>query len=142
MTIRFGIWIDHRKAILTKLEDESVSTRTIRSDVESRVRLAGGSRSKTVYGPQDFVSDSQRDRRYRSHLHRYYRNVIHELDRADAIFVFGPGEAKEELCRELERPKDMAEKVVGVETADKMTERQMVTYVKDYFQIHPRRTTS
>jgi hypothetical protein len=133
MALQIGVWIDHQKAVLAKLEDGSLETRTVVSELESRVRLAGGSRSKTPWGPQDVASDTRRDRKYQKHLTEYYRNVVRELAGADEVLIVGPGEAKGELRREIGRSAKLAKKVVAVEAADKMTDRQIAARVKRFF---------
>ena len=47
--------------------------------------------------------------------------------------IFGPGEAKLELEKELRKLKELATKVVAVEAADKMTEREIAAKVRRYF---------
>ena len=47
--------------------------------------------------------------------------------------IFGPGEAKLELEKELNESKELRAKVVSVEAADKMTERQIAAKVRRYF---------
>ena len=141
MSVRIGIWVDHERAVLTKLKSGSIESRTILSDAGSRVRLSGGSRSRTAYGPQDLASDTQRDRKYQKRLTEYYRNIIQELRDADAVLIFGPGEAKGELRREIDRSKALASRVAAVESVDKMTDRQIVAHVKKFFRVGTRRSS-
>lgn len=134
--VQIGLWIDHARAVLARLEDGSFgATRTITSEVAPHVRLSGGARSATPYGPQEHVSDTQRDRRFRGHLVGYYRRVLRELDDADEILLMGPGEAKEELRRELFRVPRLVPRLVSVQSADKLTERQLKARVRQFFGI-------
>jgi hypothetical protein len=48
------------------------------------------------------------------------------------MLIFGPGEAKGELQQHLERA-ELSERIVGVETADKMTDRQIAAKVRLHF---------
>jgi hypothetical protein len=52
---------------------------------------------------------------------------------AEAILIFGPGEAKGELRKRLER-NNLGGRIVGMETVDKMTDRQIAAKVRRYFQ--------
>jgi len=45
----------------------------------------------------------------------------------------GPGEAKLELKKEIEKSKALIPKIVGVQTSDKMTNNQIAAKVKSYF---------
>ena len=56
---------------------------------------------------------------------------------AEVVFVLGPGEAKIELCKQLRKPKDYR-RVLSVEAADRMTERQLVAKVRTFFGAPPR----
>ncbi|MEW6086992.1 MAG: hypothetical protein AB1498_01645 [bacterium] len=47
--------------------------------------------------------------------------------------IFGPGEAKNELKKGMEK-ENLSKIIVGLQTADKMTERQIAAKTKKYFQ--------
>lgn len=128
-----GLWIDHHKAIFVSLADGQEQLEILESDLESHPRLAGGSRGKTPYGVQDVASQSKWDQRYQEHLHRYYRDVIDHLRNADRIYLLGPGAAKNELRKEIEKNKELGWRVVGIDTTDKMTDRQLAARVREYF---------
>ena len=51
---------------------------------------------------------------------------------AESILIFGPGEAKGELKKRLERGK-LSGRIVGVETIDEMTDHQIAMKVRQYF---------
>jgi hypothetical protein len=50
-----------------------------------------------------------------------------------AIFLCGPGEAKGELRKRMERSGHADERIVAVETVDKMTENQFAVKVGSVF---------
>ncbi len=130
-----GLWIDHRKAVIVIVTDEGEEIQLIKSDVEKDVRgsdASRGSRSKTLYGPQDVLSEDNRERRFASHLSRYYDKLISCIRDAESILIFGPGEAKGELKKRLES-EERHGRIVGIETVDKMTERQIAAKVRQYF---------
>jgi hypothetical protein len=109
-----GLWIDHRKAVIVIVTDEGEEIQ-LKSDVEKDVRGSGGSRgscSKTLYGPQDVLSEDNQERRFASHLIRYYDKVISRIRDAESILIFGPGEAKGELKKRLES-KELHVRIVG-----------------------------
>jgi stalled ribosome rescue protein Dom34 len=128
-----GLWIDHRKAIVVTIEDDKEAVQVIESNVEQRVRLSGGSRTASPYGPQEVAAEGKRDERYRHHLDAYYREVIKAICDADSILIFGPGEAKGELKKALEESRELGRRIVGVESADKMTQPQIAAKTRDYF---------
>ena len=65
----------------------------------------------------------------------YYDDVISQLGEPDALLLFGPGEAKLQLNDRLGRSKVLPESVVAVESADKLTEPQIVAKVKKHYGI-------
>jgi len=133
MNTHIGVWIDHRRAVVVTLRDGQETVATFNSDLERHPRLSGGSRSANPTGPQDVVSDTQRDRRYDHHLHRYYHEVQATIRDADGIWVFGPGEAKSEFAKVLQNIKHLAAKVEEISSADKLTLNQIAAAVREHF---------
>jgi len=74
-----------------------------------------------------------RDRQFGNQLNSYYDAVIAVICDGDSIQIFGPGEAKGELEKRLES-KDLGERIVSVETVDKMSDRQIAAKVRERFQ--------
>ena len=58
--------------------------------------------------------------------------VIACLGDAESILIFGPGEAKGELKKRLEKNK-LSGRIVVVETVDKMTDHQIAAKVRKHF---------
>jgi hypothetical protein len=56
------------------------------------------------------------------------------LKDAKQIYIFGPGEAKIELKKEIEKNNVFLDKISDIETTDKLTEPQIVAKVKKYFE--------
>lgn len=130
MSGQCGLWIDHRRAVIVQLQDGHPVKRIVESDVGRRHR-AGGSRTSVPYGPQDAFAEDRAQRKYEQRLRIYYRSVADTLDDPDELLVIGPGEAKGEFVKELDRASQ--QRVVAVEPADKMTDPQLVAKVKTYF---------
>jgi hypothetical protein len=122
-----GMWIDHRKAVIVIVSDQGEETKQIESDMEKHVRFSGGSRSEQGGG------EDQQDRQFTGHLNAYYDEVMARLRDAESILIFGPGEAKGELEKRL-ASKGLSGRVVGIETVDKMTDRQIAAKVRQHFR--------
>ena len=121
-----GLWIDHRKAIIVLLDGTREVTREIDSGVEKRVRLTGRTSS------EDGSTEDVRDRQFGLHINSYYDQVITVLRQADSILILGPGEAKNELHKRLEHA-GLKERILAVESADRLTERQVAAKVRERF---------
>ena len=121
-----GLWIDHREAVIVLVTDGGEETRRIESGMEKHVRFSGGSRA------EEGKADDQRDRQYTGHLNNYYDAVISHIRDAESILIFGPGEAKGALEKCL-AGKGLSGCIVGIETVDKMTDRQIAAKVRQRF---------
>jgi stalled ribosome rescue protein Dom34 len=126
MTTKVGLWIDHRETVIVTIADDGEKTKRIESGMEKHTRFSGGSRS------EEGRADDQRDRQYTGHLNTYYDGVIAHLRDAESILIFGPGAAKNDLEKRL-ASKGLSGRVVGIETVDKMTERQIAAKVRQPF---------
>jgi len=126
MTRKVGIWIDHRDAYIVSISANGEETQRVESGMEKHVRFSG--HSSFAKGP----GENQRDRQFAAHLGKYYDEVVARIRDADAILLFGPGEAKGELQKRL-AGKGMAEKILGVETVDKVTDPQFLAIVRKHY---------
>ena len=133
-----GLWVDHREAVIVVLSDKGQETKRIKSQVEKQLRRSGRSPSRSPFEARMVPADDSREREYTGNLAHYYDEVISCLRPAEEILLFGPGEAKGELKKRIERDK-LDLRVQSVETADKMTERQIFEKVREYYS--PRRAT-
>ena len=130
-----GLWIDHRKAVIVTVENEVEVIREIRSNVEKHVRFSSGTRSKAPTKPQMSTAEDMRDRQFGDDLGRYYEGIISLIKDADSIWIIGPGEAKVELEKRLKRD-ELSGRIIGIETVDKLTDRQIVEKVRQHFQSY------
>ena len=131
-----GLWLDHRQAIIISITDEGESIKQIESDIERKVRLSGGSRTgQTPYGPQQVAVDRKQEARMKRQLRNYYQEIIRRIRDANKILILGPGEAKTEFKKEMEKSRELATKIAIMEPADKMTEKQIAAKVRQFFSI-------
>jgi len=129
MKKKVGLWIDHRKTVIVSVSDKGEETSLIQSDMEKHVRYSGAA--------QEDSAEDQRDTRFTGHLNKYYDRVIACIRDAESILIFGPGEAKVELEKRLER-ESLGGPVVVIETVDKMTDRQIAARVRNHFSEQSR----
>lgn len=132
MKTEIGMWLDHREAIIVVLTDGREEIRHIASGGAKHMRYSGSSHSKTPEGLKEVTSEDQRDRKFGNNLNKYYDEVIAAIRNAETIQIFGPGEAKGELEKRLEHEGIKAH-ILAVETADKMTDRQISAKVREHF---------
>ena len=126
MNHRVGIWIDHKRAVIVSVSADTVTTRTLESDVDPHPRYSG---------QQDGGGEKKYEERYAHQLDRYYDEVIGQLGQPEAILTFGPGEAKLELKERLDRSKARSKGTVDIDTTDPLTDPQIVAKVKEHFRL-------
>jgi hypothetical protein len=119
-----GVWIDHKKAVIASISGQEQTLRRVTSGMEQHVRYSGAA--------QEDGAENQRDRRFTGHLNQYYDEVIAFIRDADAVLILGPGEAKKELEARLGH-EAFRGRVVGIETVDKMTDREIAARVRQRF---------
>ena len=132
MKRKVGLWIDHRQAIIVSVTEEGEEIGLITSQAEKQLRRSGDSPLKGSYESLQVPQDDSRQRAFTAHLNIYYDAVIASIRDAESILIFGPGEAKGELKKRLERD-NLGGRIVGIETVDKMTDRQVATKVREHF---------
>ena len=128
-----GLWIDHKKAIVVIQNENGEDIQQIESGIARHVRYRGAAHPKSPFSAQYQQGDDQLDNKFTEQLNKFYEKVIAHLREADAVLIFGPGEAKLELGKRIAHEKVRVQ-IVGIETADKMTQRQIASKVRNYFQ--------
>ncbi|UCG43012.1 MAG: hypothetical protein JSU73_14345 [candidate division WOR-3 bacterium] len=132
MRFAAGLWIDHRRAVVVTISDKGEETRTFLSNVEKHIQRAAGSRHGGPFESQAVPADDSQQRMYTGELNRYYDEVAAHVRDAEAVLIFGPGEAKGELKKRIERVPGRG-RSVEVETTDKMTEPEIRAKVRSRF---------
>jgi hypothetical protein len=133
MTKNIGLWIDHKKAILVIQSEQGEDIQKIESGVGRHVSYRGAPHPRSPYSAQYQQGDNQLDNKFNEQLNKFYDKIIAQLRAAEAVLIFGPGEAKGELEKRIAHEKVKVQ-IVGIETTDKLTDRQIATKVRSYFQ--------
>jgi hypothetical protein len=132
MKKQIGLWIDHREATIVILTDGVEEIKHIVSNNGKHIKYSGSSHSKTPEGLKEVTSEDQRDRQFGNHLNKFYDEVIDFIRTADSIQIFGPGEAKGELEKRIER-EGLKSQILAIETTDKLTDHQISAKVREQF---------
>ncbi len=132
MSIKFGVWIDHHKAILVQINTEGEKITQINSDAEKPFSSSAGPGSNVNEHPQNYQSENKQEHKFMNQLNGFYDEVLKELSDADPLLIIGPGEAKGEFLKRLQFRRFPA-KTVEVVTADKMSDSQVAAKVREHF---------
>lgn len=127
-----GLWIDHRKATIVTISAKLEKIQQIQSNVEKQRGRFNRERSTTSFEALQVQSDGRQQRGFTKNLNDFYNKVQSCISDANAVFIFGPGEAKGELKKIMDE-NNPSDRVVSVESADKMTDREISAKVRLFF---------
>jgi len=116
-----GVWIDHQKAVIVRLFGEEKKIQSI---------IAGSEKQSTAVNAEGLQLNSD--------VKEYYDRVISCLHNSASILILGPGEAKVELSVRLQGD-SLGEYIAGIETAEEMTDGEIVARIREHFPIDLRR---
>ena len=125
MNKNVGLWIDHREAVIVTLSDQGEQITRIKSDADKQIRFAGGSRKDGLQ-----TTENIRGKKLDAQLGKYLDDIIAHIRDAELIQIFGPGDAKNELAKRLEK-NGLKERITEIETMDNMTDNQIAAKVRD-----------
>ena len=113
------IWIDHKEAHVIQFDAEASETEVLKAkSVHPHLHHKSGSPGAGHTGAEP------------SYLHA----VAKAVEGVAEVLVVGPGSAKLELVRHAERhDPQVAKHIIGVETVDHPTDRQLLAYARKYF---------
>jgi stalled ribosome rescue protein Dom34 len=118
---RAAAWLDHHEARIFHVDLDGFDERTLRAPVHHLHRHPKGSSEPHAH-PED--------------EHRFFADVTKALATAEQILVLGPSNAKSAFLRYVQdHARDLAGKIVGVETTDHPTDAQIVAHVRSHFRI-------
>lgn len=103
MNTKVGLWVDHRKAKIVAVTNKGEEINLIISKVEKQPGRFDHIRSLAPFEAQQVRADDSRQRKFTGHLNIYYDAIIACIRDAQAILIFGPGEAKGELKKRLKK---------------------------------------
>jgi hypothetical protein len=129
-----GIWIDTKKAVIVSLTENNHEVKTIPSSIQGRERITGETRAFSRFGFQFLDFAKKKKNRLANEKREYLKTVVAEIKNATEIVLFGPSGMKIELEKFIQDDTVLASRLRAVETADSMTENQMVAWVKNHYQ--------
>lgn len=117
---QMAMWIDHDEARTFHMTGETVEELTVPAVAHHVHRHPKDQETKIRNHPQD-------------ELH-FFAAVAHALEGAEEVLIMGPSVTKLRFLRYAqEHSPALASRVVGLETADHPTDRQLVAHIRHYF---------
>ncbi|SMO59641.1 hypothetical protein [Solitalea koreensis] len=135
MKNQVGIWIDSARAVIISLNENGQGVKTVNSSIEGRIRIPG---ENNEFG-RFFDQESKKEARIKEQSHEYFNDIVNEVKGVDELVIFGPSLMKKELDKYMQgdyafNSKNNPTKIHPIETADSMTDNQLVAWVKNYYK--------
>ena len=117
---QMAIWIDHQEARVFHVTDATFEELTVSAPAHHLHRHPKSQETKIRNHPEDES--------------RFFDDVVRALVGAEEILVVGPSVTKLRFLRYAQHHvPGVAARVVGLETADHPTDRQLVAHMREYF---------
>jgi stalled ribosome rescue protein Dom34 len=115
-----AMWIDHDEARVFHVDGETSDESTFKSAQHHVRRHPASQETRTRNHPQDEPI--------------FFAQVMKALEGAEQILIMGPSVTKLHFLRYAqEHAKEVASRIVGLETADHPTDPQLIAHVRHYF---------
>ena len=156
MKKKVGVWIDTEKAViisldavepranvqnsfsgerLGKLPKISNDTYTIiSSPIQTKLRLPGDTKDFARNGNQHYSTEIKNMHKLKNDKIQYFKNILQGIKDVDELVLFGPSLIKKELETQMIKYPQIHSRLLSVESADIMTDKQMVRWVENYFR--------
>jgi len=156
MKKKVGVWIDTEKAVIISLE--AVETRAnvqnslpgerlvkspkitndtykiITSPIQTKLRLPGDTKDFAKFGNQHYSTEIKNMHKLKNVKHQYFKNILQGIKDVDELVLFGPSIIKKEFEAQMTKYPLIHSRLLSVEAADIMTDKQMVRWVENYFR--------
>lgn len=127
----FGIWMDGSRAMIVRRDrNGGITTEEIHSNIETHPRFAGEGTDKTRLFNHTLDHQKSHQGHLAHEMHIFLRKVADRLQDPAHITVMGPGDARFELQKELERRKEFKEIPMNNRACDKITLEELVRMIE------------
>lgn len=113
-----GVWIDNQKAMIITENDGDFA---VKEKLKADENFGGGSEHSINNAKQ-------------SGNLKYFKTISSRLLNYDEILIFGPGKSQEQLQNHLEEDAQFNKKKITIDSAEHITEPQMIAMVRDFFK--------
>lgn len=116
-----GVWLDSQQATIIATTDQSTGDYSIQEKIKAKENHGGGSEHSMNNAKQ---SDNL----------KFFKSISAQLMSYDSLLIFGPGKLQEQFQNYLQQDGQFKNKQVNIDSADKLTDPQIVAKVRDFFK--------
>jgi hypothetical protein len=116
-----ALWLDHTEARIFHVDAASFDEKTLHAPTHHLHRHPKG-------------PNSEHEHEHPDDAHHFFKAIAHELGTAERVLVVGPSTAKLQFIHyAFKKDPTLEPRIIGIETVDHPTDRQLVAYAKHYF---------
>lgn len=135
--MRYGIWIDKKHATIIKVSpDGNKEYIKVKSHAPFQERFKGETTSKTGLFGATISREKHLQERENNSIQHYIKEVVSNLDHANAILILGSGDTRFELQNAIHKSKTMNGVWVENKPSPKISIRAMETEMEKHFNLH------
>lgn len=119
-----GVWLDNQKAmIIASNSENSENDYAIQGKIKASENQGGGSEHSMNNAKQ-------------SDMLKFFKSLSGKLLPYNEILIFGPGKSQEQFQNHLQADAQFNNKQITIDSAETLTEPQMIAKVRDFFKTH------
>ncbi len=134
---QLGVWLDQSKAYLVVYYKGKASfLEEVESPYDRKFREEGEGSDHTRFGPSLPYTSNNENKKHniaKNEMKAYFSSLEDKLLGYDDILLLGPGTAKDRLRKRLAENNAFSTTRVFIKTSDKMTENQLLAYIREFF---------
>jgi len=131
MKTLIGIWIDKSKAQI--ITPEKI-IKTIYSNFDPKPRIDPQKREFGRFGKQIISTENTDQNRFKHQEIYFLKEVVSYCKQCESLLIFGPAYMKNRLHKLIQKDYLLKNIPVQIDTAEKMTDNQLVAYIKKHFK--------
>jgi hypothetical protein len=163
MKKKAGVWIDTEKAVIISLngvehratirnsqsgersgKSPKISDETykiISSPIQTKLRIPGDTKEFARSGIQHYSTEIKNMHKLKNVKQQFFKGILQGINDVDEFVLFGPSLIKKEFEALMYKYPQIHSRLLSVEPADVMSDKQKVQWVENYFkssehQIH------
>lgn len=117
-----GVWLDSVSAHIVDFKADGVETKIIESAFTSNEKHSSLEKNENLMHNKERHMASE-----------YYKSIIENIRDSNELVLFGPSQAKSELHNLMKDDHRFANIKIESQTADKMNDREIRSFVQDHF---------
>ena len=135
--MRYGVWIDKKHATIVKVSPEGNKEYIkVKSHGPFNERYKGETTSKTGLFGTTLSREKNMQGRENNSIQNYIKEVVSNLDKANAILILGSGETRFDLQNAIHKSKTMNGVWVENRASSKISIRALETEMEKHFNLH------